>query len=90
MRLLFGFILLSSVALGQDSLVRFRDLKYTTDFEKKAFRDWFKEKNNAALLDLLLSTSDNPLGVQGNAKERIDQITASLPRRRRRRNPRST
>lgn len=78
MRLLFGFILLSSVALGQDSLVRFRDLKYTTDFEKKAFREWFKEKNNAALLDLLLSTSDNPLGVQGNARERIDQITTRL------------
>ncbi len=79
MRLIVLAICLPLCAAGQeDSLVRWKNLDFLTDFEKRAFTTWFKQGNEDALLDLLLSTDAKPESVVNNARERIDQISTKL------------
>lgn len=78
MRLIPCFLLISSLTMAQDSLVRFKDLDYRSPVERQAFRSWFKEKNQTALLDLFLSTDPDPTTIRGNAVERINQIANRL------------
>ena len=70
--------LIPSLALGQDSLVHFKDLQFRTDFEQRAFYKYFNQKDEGATLELLLSTAANPGGIVGNAQERIDQVVNRL------------
>lgn len=79
MRLIFFLLALPCLAIAQgDSLVTLNDLTYRTEFERKAFEQWFKGGKQDALLDLLIATESNPEGVIGNARERIEQISKRL------------
>lgn len=60
--------------VAQDSLVHFNSIRYTSEFEKKAFQSWFKGHKPEALLDLFLSTDLVPGSIDRNARERIDQL----------------
>lgn len=53
-------VLLTLLSQAQDSLVRYSEIQFTSDFERKAFNKFFKENNQAIALELLLSPS--PMG----------------------------
>jgi len=79
MRVVFFMLGLPCLAFAQgDSLVTLNDIKFRTEFERKAFDQWFKNGKQDALLDLLIATESNPESVIGNARERIDQIGKRL------------
>lgn len=56
----FALILSFTLSHAQDSLVRYSEIRFTSDFEKKTFQKYFKENNQDVALELLLSPS--PMG----------------------------
>jgi tetratricopeptide (TPR) repeat protein len=70
---LFGWI----IAASQDSLVYFNEIQYQSDFERQAFKEYFKNNNPKAIVDLLLS----PMG-DGPSKRQavVNQIESTAYR----------
>lgn len=79
MRLLLALLVAPLVAFAQaDTVVSLNDIEFRTEFEKKAFEAWFTRGDRSVVVELLLATEPNPEGVIGNARERIEQISARL------------
>ena len=61
-RFYFLFFLISCFGLpqvfSQDSLVRMKDLKFSSDLERSSFIKYFRDKDRSSLTTLLLSTNE--------------------------------
>jgi tetratricopeptide (TPR) repeat protein len=57
---LFSILLSIVSAQAQDSLVRYSEIHFTSDFERKAFHKFFKKGDQSGVVELLLSPS--PVG----------------------------
>src|SRR5258706_1734559 len=79
------FIVVFLILLGpcnlfsQDSLVRMKDLKFSSDLEKKNFSKYFRDKDHSSLTSLLLATSA-AMGEEKDARVRheINALENSL------------
>ncbi|MGC4020738.1 MAG: tetratricopeptide repeat protein [Cyclobacteriaceae bacterium] len=82
MRGLFIFVFTSVIfdCAAQDSLFSFNQLKYRSDFEKKAFHDYFKLNDRKALPLLLAATSSMTQQKYKDVDSRINSIVESLRR----------
>lgn len=72
----FAFI---GKVLSQDSLVLLNDVKYSSDFEKKAFDEYFRKKDKSVFLKLFLAVS--PVvneAASTSVEERISSLTTSI------------
>jgi tetratricopeptide (TPR) repeat protein len=81
MRVCFGiFALIVSITFSQaqDSLVRYSEIRFTSDFEKKIFRKYFKENNQQVALELLLSPSPNGPAQILMVKAKLDELFKKL------------
>jgi tetratricopeptide (TPR) repeat protein len=81
MRTRFGiFALIVSITLSyaQDSLVRYSEIRFTSDFEKKTFQKYFKENNQQVVLELLLSPSPNGPAQILIANAKLDDLIKKL------------
>lgn len=79
MRLLTILLAFPMLAFGQsDTLVRLDEIRFRSEFERKAFDNWFKKTERSALLDLLVSTETNPENSITSIRERIDNISTRL------------
>lgn len=83
MRAFIAIVLLIAVntAYGQDSLVRFNDVKFGSRFEENAFHKYFSDKGQN-YIDLFLSTNDQindtqSTRIQAQISKLVDQIKAS-------------
>jgi tetratricopeptide (TPR) repeat protein len=74
----FMFVLVVFGALAQDSLFSFNEVVYTSDFEKNAFRKYFKEKNEESLALLLAPTASMNDQKAASIEQQINSIVASL------------
>ena len=63
---------------SQDSLVRFNELKFDSEFEKSAFDKFFKENEKRAVIDLFLSVSTEGPGKKDIANARINDLVIKL------------
>jgi tetratricopeptide (TPR) repeat protein len=72
-------IIPSLPAVGQDSLVRYNDLRFGSDLERKSFNNFFGKNDRSQLLPVLISisagTSDDDVK---NVSNRIEGVTSSL------------
>jgi len=75
---IFALILSISFSHAQDSLVRYSEIKFTSDFEKKAFHKYFKENNQDFALELFLSPSPNGPAQILMAKAKLEELFKKL------------
>jgi tetratricopeptide (TPR) repeat protein len=73
----------SFLALGQDSLVKFEDLKFNSDFEKKTLRNYFNEPNQVDVVDLFLTTMEkkdpfNPVLVHNEINDCVAKLMSEI------------
>lgn len=80
MKLLTSLLLLFLVTntFSQDSLVFMNEIKFSSDFEKEAFRKYLKEKNQGAILDLFLAVSPMDKTKSKEIENRLSSLTASI------------
>lgn len=68
-------ILLNLVAFwsaAQDSLVRWNELTFQSEFEREAFAGYLKQKNKESLFDLLLATDASAASKVAVARRRVE------------------
>ena len=73
-----ALILSITLSQAQDSLVRYSEIRFTSDFEKKAFQKYLKENNQEFALELLLSPSPNGPAQILMAKAKLDELFKKL------------
>lgn len=66
----------ASCAFAQDSLVVYKDLRFTSDLEETAFNQYFRHNDKSQLLALFVSiTADTKDQEVKNVRSRIDGVT---------------
>ncbi len=71
--------LMSQKAMAQDSLVSFKDLQFTSNFEREAFHNFFKKNDKSQYLPLLMSVSTAANKTEySHVKNRIDGVNNLL------------
>jgi tetratricopeptide (TPR) repeat protein len=66
------------ISYGQDSLVRYNEISYQTDFERVSFKKYLKQNKPEATLDLLLSTSPDAQSKIQSISNQIETISLKL------------
>jgi tetratricopeptide (TPR) repeat protein len=80
MRFQFGllFLAMANFLYGQDSLVRYNEIHFESAFEKTAFKNYLKEKNQETIIDLLLSTMADGQSKRQLISNQIETISLKL------------
>jgi tetratricopeptide (TPR) repeat protein len=76
--LLVTLLLLITAGKSQDSLVRLSEIRFSSDFEKKAFHKFFQDKNADATIELLLSPAPGGPAQILVANSRLEEIIKKL------------
>lgn len=77
--LITAAVSITSCGFAQDSLVVYKDLKFTSDLEKTSFNQYFRNNDKSQLLALFVAiTADTKDQEVKNVRSRIDGVTSSL------------